>query len=228
MLWAGLVVAGFILQWWSDGREAPELYKWNRLRQENTLLEEQLSALQERQALFGKVAGRLQGFRAVAAEALFEDLSPRRRSALLGVGAEDGVAVHQGVVSEAGVVGIITEVGPHHSRLRLADDAEFRILFTVKERALTGIAAGGPRAGELHPFLLKDSSGFRVGDLLVTAGGDGVFPRGFVIGEVVFAEVPARRTRIATSQDLSQTRRVLVLVLPELEPSQSQKKDGKP
>ena len=126
------------------------------------------------------------------------DLTPRRRSALLDAGREDGVREGQGVVSDLGIVGRVARSGARSSRLCLADDPAFRVHFRAADGLAEGVLQGGPQPGERRVLLRRDTEPLVEGELLITAGHDGVFPPGIVIGQVerVGADHAATRVRL--------------------------------
>jgi len=144
------------------------------------------------------------------------DLSPQRQSGLLNRGREHGIKVGQGVIGRRGVVGAIAEVSRTSSRIIFSDDPDFRVSFSIRAKG-RGVAAGGPRRGQLHPILRLESLQFQVGDLLVTSGTDGVFPRSLVVGTVRTASLPIEWCKISPPPDIHEPQEVLVLALPTLQ-----------
>ena len=216
-VWIGLILLGFVLDRGpvpseSNSEQRPEL-----LRQERILLEECLATFKQQQALVDQ-ADRFQGFEPVAGLILptLPDLSPRRRSLVIGIGEERGLRRGQAVIGLGGLVGIVAEVGNGKARVQRADDFEFRVQFRVRSTGRGGLAAGGPEAGELRPFLERESLQLKEGDLLVTEGGDGRFPRGVVIGTVTEAAPLLKNCRIQLGQDLNDLGSVVVLTLPDI------------
>lgn len=218
LIWVGLVVAGFMLGEKRVSSDGDPTFERNRLlqqlehaREENRLLRAQLGT---RELLEDEIAG---GFHLLAAQLTpFPDLSPHRRSVMIDVGSAEGVAVGQGVVSEVGIVGRIAEVSAHHSRVTLADDAEFHVRFsTVDESERGGMARGtGSPKKLLTIHQEKAFHVFAVGEQLITAGGDGVFPRGIVIGRLEEVVAVRANATIALPHDLLTLSTVQVLLPP--------------
>ncbi len=159
----------------------------------------------------------LDGFTPIPAR-LFptHDLSPQRQSGILNRGRVDGILVGQGVIGRTGVVGSIAEVTKKSSRVIFSDDPDFRVSFSIRQKG-RGVAAGGPRKGQLHPILRLDSLQFQVGDLLVTSGTDGVFPRSLVVGFIRTASLPIENCQISPPTNIHEPQEVLVLAHPALE-----------
>ncbi len=211
--WAAVVAAGFVIDAPVPRAAHPDEEGGESLRQRIRLLEEENRALTEQLELRGEfLAGETGGFHPIPARLHpIEDLSPRRRSALLDRGRADGVAAGMGVVSLLGVVGRVAAVGEHHARVLLADDPEFRVAYAVEGRSTTGLAAGGPTPGLLHTLFHGEAGPLESGDELFTAGGDGVFPAGYRIGTLDRTRVRGDAFRIDPSQDFLHAGWVLAL-----------------
>ena len=217
LCWVVIVLVCFGAQRFADParRGRVESEGWHQL-QARFLDETRAAASGERRDLLELYRDGLDGFRAIPARLLpVPDLSPQRHGALIDRGRLDGVVPGQGVVGRSGVIGRIVEVGDERSRLVFSDDPEFRASFAVEGKG-RGIAAGGPRRGELHPMLRLDAFTFEVGDLLLTSGGDGRFPRNLVIGVVRSTRLPVEATRIEPPPGCYDPQEVVILALPDL------------
>lgn len=217
MTWAILVLISFGAQRFADparrGREEAE--GW-RLLQERFIDEARSERALAREDLHSLYRDGLDGFRPIAARLIpVPDLSPQRHGALLDRGSDDGVEAGQGVIGRTGVIGLVSEVAPHRSRVIFSDDPNFRASFRIEAKG-RGMVAGGPKHGELHPLLRFDRLELAEGDLLVTSGGDGRFPRSLVIGVVRDARLPLEASRIAPPPGTTDGQEVLVLALPAL------------
>ncbi|HSS43745.1 MAG TPA: rod shape-determining protein MreC [Thermoanaerobaculia bacterium] len=110
------------------------------------------------------------------------------QSALLGAGSADGVLPGSPIAVTEGLVGRVVTVGQKVSRAQLLTDASAavgaRIVRTGEMVVVRGDGRGGLR---LNPT----TSRVQKGDLVESAGIDGIYPRGVPIGRV--AEVSRRR-----------------------------------
>jgi rod shape-determining protein MreC len=105
------------------------------------------------------------------------------RSVLVGGGAHDGLGKGQAAMSGPGLVGRITEIGAWSARVLLITDLNSRIPVILEGTRTHAILAGDNSS---HPYLmyLPKAAAISPGDRLVTAGHDGVFPTGLVVGRV--------------------------------------------
>lgn len=179
-----------------------------QLRQQVELLQRQRELL----ANYGHVADTFQRIPAVIQP--LPDMAPQRRAAWINAGTDQGIAVGQAVVDDQGLVGVIEEVAKDSAWIMLADDIEYRVLFTTPDGRTGGILHGGPKVGEVVSGERRNSTPLEEGATLMTAGGDGRHPRGLLIGFVTELRQSGLQ---ATAQLASRVRRegvVLVLAGP--------------
>lgn len=102
---------------------------------------------------------------------------------IVGRGAEDGVMVNMPVTVPAGLVGIVTDVGPTSAVVRTVVDPQSRVGVTVRGKGGQGIAVG--EVGSLvrvTRFIVDDP--VEVGDVVETSSFGGLFPAGLRVGVV--------------------------------------------
>ncbi len=109
------------------------------------------------------------------------------RSVLVAGGAHDGLGKGQAAMAGAGLVGRITEIGARSARVLLITDLNSRIPVILETTRTHAILAGDNTAQPYLMYLPKAAT-VNVGDRLVTAGHDGVFPTGLAVGRVVSIE----------------------------------------
>jgi len=117
------------------------------------------------------------------AHVLAWDPGPWFRSVVISVGSRDGVAVDQAVVHGQGVVGRVIEVTPNYARVLLATDFNSSVDAFVQRTRAVGILSGQGARPLYMKYVRKDED-VRPGDLVVTSGLDGHFPRGLALGTV--------------------------------------------
>jgi len=131
------------------------------------------------------------------------DLDPFRHRVLLDKGAVNGVFKGQAVLDADGIVGQISKVNAGTAEAILISDAEHAIPVQSNRSGVRTIAVGtGDSNKLLLPFVTVEAD-LKEGDLLLSTGMGGVFPRGYPVAAVTrvrraasatFALVEARPT----------------------------------
>lgn len=99
-------------------------------------------------------------------------------------GREEGVAVGMPAVTPRGLVGRVTEVGAHWSRILLIVDPSSSVNAVIQSSRATGVIQG-LAGGMLTLKYVPQGEGIAVNDLVLTSGIGGAFPKRLVIGQVV-------------------------------------------
>jgi len=106
------------------------------------------------------------------------------RSLTVNRGRADDVRRLTAVISPDGLVGRVVDVRPGAAIVQVLTDPTSTVgAHAVRTRA-PGIVEGEPRGTIRFKYMARDGSGLQVGDLVVTSGLGGVFPRGIPIGHV--------------------------------------------
>jgi rod shape-determining protein MreC len=152
--------------------------------------------------------------RSTPAQVMYEAPDPYSRKLFIDRGATHGVALGSPVVNEAGVLGQVTQVYPLTSLVTLLTDREAAIP-VLNARTQQRSAAFGGVEGGLELRYLAGNADVQVGDVLHTAGIDGVYPPGLVVGRVERvdrrAESGFARILVSPAARLDGVRHVLVL-----------------
>lgn len=119
----------------------------------------------------------------VAAEVVGRDPLPLSRSLLIDRGSEQGIASGMPVVTARGLVGRIVEVYPRVSRVLLLIDASSSVNARIQNSRATGVVEG-TGANTLVMRFIQQAEPLAEGDILLTSGLGGNFPRRLVIGQV--------------------------------------------
>lgn len=101
----------------------------------------------------------------------------------LGQGRQEGLSLGSVVVAPGGVVGRITSVSSHTSRVLLISDPTSQIGVTVSRSRHTGILQGQAGNQAVIKFFEKDPD-VRPGDVIVTSPFSKLFPVGLSVGRV--------------------------------------------
>jgi rod shape-determining protein MreC len=106
------------------------------------------------------------------------------RSLTVNRGRSDHVTRLTAVIAPDGLIGRVVDVRPGASVVQvLIDPASTVGAHAVRSRT-SGIVEGDPRGTMRFKYMARDGSGLQVGDLVVTSGSGGLFPRGLPIGRV--------------------------------------------
>ena len=90
------------------------------------------------------------------------------------------------VVTPAGLAGRVTEVGTHWARVLLLTDPSSSVNAVVQSTRATGIIQGQGQGSDLLVMrYLPLGEAVKEGDLILTSGIGGAFPKRLVIGQVV-------------------------------------------
>lgn len=117
------------------------------------------------------------------AEIVGLDVSPWFRSVLLDQGRNRGVQPGMPVIDDEGIVGLVTATSPHASKAMLLVDRQIAIDGVIQRSRVQGIVRGRGNAPLEFEFVVRGGD-VRVGDVVITSGLGGVFPKGLRIGEV--------------------------------------------
>ena len=142
----------------------------------------------------------------VSARVVSDARGPFSNARLADAGSNEGVREGYPVMSDHGTVGRVVGVAPEASRILLLTDADSRTPVMIDRsdaRAiLTGDGGGAPRLE-----YLRGPDAARPGDLVLTSGDGGVFPRGLPVGVVARDVRGAWRVRLyADRQSLDYVR----------------------
>lgn len=105
-------------------------------------------------------------------------------------GSADGMAINMPVTSSAGVIGQIIEVSAKTSTVRLISDEKSGVSAMVQDTRAQGMLQG-QADGTLRLEYVSADSDVKVGDIIVTSGIGGVFPKGLPLGTVTSVEKSA-------------------------------------
>ena len=123
------------------------------------------------------------GTSAFAANVVASDATGLSRTLMLSEGEQQGLQRGMAVVSIDGVVGEVIAVSRDAARVLLISDHNSALdAFDQRSRA-RGIIAGVVEDGLTMKYVDR-SEDVKPGDMIVTSGMDGIFPRGLLVGTV--------------------------------------------
>ena len=122
-----------------------------------------------------------------AAAVIGSAADPNFRSLTIDKGREDGLLADMAVISPEGVVGRIIAPTARASKVQLIIDRSAAAGVMIERSRVQGIATGvGTEEMEFGIQLeyLPGTADVKVGDRVVTSGTDGIYPKGFLLGEI--------------------------------------------
>lgn len=141
--------------------------------------------------------------------------SPQFQSIHINRGEDDGVQVGMPVVTPDGAVGQVVRSMRGSADVMLLNDPSSRIGALIQRTRVRATVAGTGDGHRLSIDLVRREDDMRPGDVLVTAGSDGIFPSGIKIGVVESAERPTvgmfYRATLEPSVELNRVEEVLVI-----------------
>lgn len=168
--------------------------EWESLEKENAELKERSVDYDEilaenkryRELLDFKAAHRQ--FNVRAGSVISRDYGTWSNTMVIDIGSEDGIEENMAVVTPAGVVGFISDVYPHSSRVQLLTDPRTSIGAIVQrpESRVSSVVRGNGNVPTEPQFvnIAKDAD-ILEGDMLVTSGFGSIYPKGLYIGTIV-------------------------------------------
>lgn len=137
---------------------------------------------------------------------------------ILNRGVEDGLAIGQPVIDSGGIMGQVVSLAHYTSRVMLITDARTAIPVEVNRSGFRAIALGKGLLGELELSHVPSTADIEEGDLLVTSGLGGRFPRGYpvaVVEEIIHDPGrPFLLVKARPSARLDRSRQLLVIDFP--------------
>lgn len=106
------------------------------------------------------------------------------RSLTVNRGRDDSIVRLTAVLSPDGLIGRVVEVRPGASIVQVLTDPASTVGAHVVRTRTPGIVEGEARGTIRFKFMGRDGAGIQVGDLVVSSGQGGMFPRGVPIGRV--------------------------------------------
>jgi rod shape-determining protein MreC len=179
-------------------------YQERRALADHALQLEELLALRDRTNL-----------QTMAAEVIAASASPDFRTLTIDKGTRQGLKSDMAVIAAAGVVGRIVVPSAGAAKVQLLIDRNAAAGALVERSRAQGVAIGAGDADRVRLEYVSEASDVVVGDLVVTSGIDGIYPKGFTLGHVDSVEKngPAyKRITIKPAVNFSSLETVLVVL----------------
>jgi rod shape-determining protein MreC len=120
---------------------------------------------------------------AIPAQVVVHDPSGWFQTLIVDKGALDGVGADMPVVNDEGVVGRVMDVSEHYARVVLITDPASAIDGMIERNRMRGVLAGKDASSCLLKYV-RGNFDVQIGDLIITSGKDGIFPKGLRLGRV--------------------------------------------
>ncbi|MGO9316020.1 MAG: rod shape-determining protein MreC [Syntrophobacteraceae bacterium] len=119
----------------------------------------------------------------VPAQVIMHDLTGWFQTLMIDKGFRDGVAPDMPVVNDEGVIGRILDVSDRHSRVLLITDQGSSVDAIDQRNRVRGILSGKDANGCILKYI-RGNLDIKEGDLVITSGKDGIYPKGLRLGFV--------------------------------------------
>jgi rod shape-determining protein MreC len=119
----------------------------------------------------------------VAAEIIGAGGTPDFRTLTIDKGTRQGLRADMAVIAPAGLVGRVVVPTPRAAKVQLLIDRNAAAGAIVERSRAQGVVVGGGDE-RLRMEFVSEAADLVVGDLVMTSGIDGIFPKGLVIGRI--------------------------------------------
>ncbi|MDZ4170328.1 MAG: rod shape-determining protein MreC [Coriobacteriia bacterium] len=215
--WVTRPIRGLIA-WGSDlGVSRSQL---EELRLQNQRLRVTVAELEEARLENERLRGLVKVARAGDVEAMGAHVIGRPANSWDGIitidrGADDGITPGMPVVGAFGLLGQTVEVAKTSAKVRLITDQRSGVAGMIQRSRVEGVVKGSLDGRLTFDFVSVDTT-VTPGDVVMTSGLGGVFPKGVVIGEVLEVErnpgALQQLIRVTPGGDPSGLEEVLVLI----------------
>ena len=152
----------------------------------------------------------------LAAEIIAAGATPDFRTLTIDKGSREGVRADMAVIAPAGVVGRVVMPSARAAKVQLLVDRNAAAGALVERSRAQGVVTGGGD-DRLRMDYVSEVADVIVGDLVVTSGIDGIYPKGYVIGQVESVEKSGTAYKTITVKpavDFTSLEEVLVVLTP--------------
>ena len=152
----------------------------------------------------------------VAAEVIAGAASPDFKTVTIDKGSLEQLATDMAVISPAGVVGRVILPSRRAAKVQLLIDRNAAAGALIERTRVQGVVVG-IGDGMLHLQYVPGTADVKTGDLVVTSGIDGIYPKGFVIGTIDHADRGAgayHEIVVRPAVDFSRLEEVLIVRTP--------------
>lgn len=153
--------------------------------------------------------------RVIVADVVGVTPDPFSHEIIIDKGKSDGVRIGQAVLDAEGLMGQVIHVSAYTARVLLISDSSHAVPVQVNRNGTRAVLVGTGEVGRLELVHVPDTADVRPGDLLVSSGLGGRFPKGYPVATVVrVAHDPGKPFAIVEARPLARLNRSqMVLVV---------------
>lgn len=122
--------------------------------------------------------------RVVVAEVVSVSPDPFSHEVIINKGSRDGVRAGQAILDANGLMGQVLYASAFTARVLLISDSSHGVPVEVNRNGLRSILLGNGNIHQLELVYVPDTADIREGDVLVSSGLGGRFPKGYPVAEV--------------------------------------------
>ncbi|MCD6320060.1 MAG: rod shape-determining protein MreC [Candidatus Desulfofervidaceae bacterium] len=210
-----------------------EYFELKEVKRENLVLKKRLESLQAKEISYQELLlanQRLEKLLSFKKKLTFPTLGARvisyapnfsPRIIFLDRGKKDGVNLYYPVVNFQGIVGQVVSLSPHYAKVLLIIDPNSRVEVMSQRTRVHGILKGtGINLAEV--IYVPNTEDIKEGDIFITSGLDGIFPKGISVGKVINVFTSRgeifKKIILKTSVDFRRLEEVLILLKPPVLP----------
>jgi rod shape-determining protein MreC len=153
-------------------------------------------------------------YRFTSARVIGREQAALSRTVMINKGSSDGLKNGMPVIAHPGLIGRLVDVSWNVSRVLLFIDENSNIDAIVQRNRTQGIVSGAGSRGMILKYVSKTQD-VREGDVIISSGMGGLFPKGWLIGRVMRVDRKDAglflKIDIAPFVDLSKLEEVLIL-----------------
>lgn len=207
-----------VISWVSDlGVSRSQL---EALRQQNSQLRNQVATLEEARLENERLRALVNFVQTNKLKSVGANVIGRPANSWEGVitidkGTADGVQADMPVVGAQGLLGQTTDVTARSARVRLITDPQSGVAALIQANRAQGVVRGSIDGHVSLDFVSHETT-VKAGDIVITSGIGGVYPKGLVIGEVTAVHNPPNSLyqdiQLAPASNIAGLEDVVVLI----------------
>lgn len=140
---------------------------------------------------------------------------PFSHEVIVDKGSRDGITIGQAVLDAQGLMGQVVQINEFTSRVLLISDSSHAVPVQVNRNGVRANLLGTGESRSLELVHVPETSDVRAGDLLVSSGLGGVFPKGYPVARVTEVKhdpgEPFSDVRAEPMAQLNQSQMVLIV-----------------